>query len=290
MTGSIASSGPSRLRTLAALSGNVLEWYDFAIFGSLSDVISKVFFSPQQGEGHAALIQTFAVFGLAFLARPVGGTLIGWFGDKYGRKAALELSIFLMAIPTFLMGCLPSYESIGSWAIVLLMITRVLQGASVGGQLMTSAVFQLESQPNKARWGETGAWVMATANLGSLLGGVVSEVLRDAFTEEQLVEYGWRIPFLSGIIVAGAGIYLKMYEEESISEDKADQIENMAPRATKNPVREALTTYRFQTLVIALVTGGWACAFYVGFIWMPIYMNDLINPPVPHAFAVASVR
>ena len=109
---------PTISRTLAGLSGNILEWYDFAIFGYFSDIISKVFFPPNQ-TGHSALLESFAVFGGAFCARPIGGMLMGYIGDKYGRKRALEVSIFLMAIPTTLMGCLPSYSSIGVSAIVL---------------------------------------------------------------------------------------------------------------------------------------------------------------------------
>ena len=271
--------------------------YDFALFGNLSDIISDVFFPPQSG--HTALIKTFAVFGLAFLARPIGGAIIGRFGDRYGRKKALEVSIFLMAFPTFLMGCLPGYDRIGKWAIVLLVVTRVLQGASVGGQMMSSAVFQIESQPDRARWGETGAWVMGTANLGSLLGGMVSELLRDSFSEDELRRYGWRIPFLSGVVVAFAGLYLRKYEEEteetheSKSHTSSSSSSSSSPNLSAsaplpNPIKSALTTYRRQTFIIALVTGGWVCSFYVGFIWLPIYMATLLDPPVPHAFLVSS--
>ncbi|GMI42182.1 hypothetical protein TeGR_g1773 [Tetraparma gracilis] len=286
---SLSASLPS-LRTLAALSGNMLEWYDFALFGSLSDVISANFF-PEQG-GHSALVETFVIFGLAFMARPLGGLLIGKLGDKVGRKVALETSIFLMAVPTFVMGCLPGYAQIGWWSVVLLTFTRLLQGMSVGGQLMTSAVFQIESEPDRSRWGEVGAWVMATANLGSLLGGVVSSILRNTLTEEQLSSWGWRVPFLSGILVGGSGIYLRKFEEEAEEEDGGGEGEAARREGEKadapSPARVAFTKYRSEMLSIALVTGGWASAFYVGFIWMPIYMAALIEPPVPSAFAVSS--
>ena len=155
------------LRIIAGVGGNVLEWYDFALFGFFGDTISKVFFPPNQ-KGHLALIESFVVFGVAFLMRPVGGLLLGSIGDKYGRKKALELSIFLMAVPTFLMGCLPSYEQVGAWSIVFLTLTRCLQGMSVGGQLMSSVVFTCESAP-KNKWGLYGAFVMAAANTGTLM-------------------------------------------------------------------------------------------------------------------------
>jgi len=121
-------------KTLAGIIGNVLEWYDFAVFGFLSDVIGGVFF-PAHQSGHLAITESFLIFGGAFLMRPLGGLFFGYIGDKYGREKALRISIFLMAFPTFAMGCLPSYENAGAASIVLLIIVRLLQGFSVGGQV-----------------------------------------------------------------------------------------------------------------------------------------------------------
>jgi len=123
-------------------------------------VIGEVFFPPDSG-GEAS---AFLVFGGAFLMRPIGGVLLGYLGDTVGRKKALVVSIFLMAFPTFAMGCLPSYAMIGDWAVVLLIIVRLLQGLSVGGQLMSSLVFTLENH-DPAKWGLYGSFVMAAANL-----------------------------------------------------------------------------------------------------------------------------
>lgn len=127
-------SSPRCANTLAGIAGNVLEWYDFSVFGFLSDVIGEVFF-PAHQTGHLAITESFLIFGGAFLMRPVGGIFMGYIGDKYGRQKALRVSIFLMAFPTFAMGCLPSYERAGSISIVLLVIVRLLQGFSVGGQV-----------------------------------------------------------------------------------------------------------------------------------------------------------
>ena len=146
--------------TLAGVAGNMLEWYDFSIFGYLDDVIGEVFFPP--GTNGAA--NAFLVFGGAFLMRPIGGLMLGYIGDTAGRKKALVLSMFLMAFPTFAMGCLPGYKQIGNWAVVLLVLVRLLQGLSVGGQLMSSLVFTLENH-DPSRWGLFGSFVMAAANL-----------------------------------------------------------------------------------------------------------------------------
>jgi MHS family proline/betaine transporter-like MFS transporter len=120
------------IQTIAGVMGNVLEWYDFALFGFFSDVIAQVFFPPTNNNDGANdnsnLIRSFAVYGCAFLVRPVGGITIGYIGDRYGRKRALVLSLFLMAFPTFLMGCLPTYEQVGSISTILLVVCRLLQG------------------------------------------------------------------------------------------------------------------------------------------------------------------
>lgn len=173
--------------TLAGVAGNVLEWYDFAIFGYFGDIIGDVFFPPQ--EGNAATMEAFVLFGGAFLMRPIGGFLLGYLGDVYGRKQALTTSIFLMAFPTFFMGCLPGYQTLGYLSTTLLVVTRLLQGMSVGGQLMSSLVFTLENVPQE-QWGLYGSFVWATGNFGVLLGGLVGTALRANLTTDQLIAYG----------------------------------------------------------------------------------------------------
>lgn len=141
----------SRMQTVAGTLGNVLEWYDFALFGFFSDIIAELFFPPSDNSDgtNENLVRSFAVYGGAFIMRPVGGAVIGYLGDKYGRKYALVTSLFLMAVPTFLMGCLPTYSQIGSWSTALLVICRLLQGMSVGGQLPASLIYTVETRPRE---------------------------------------------------------------------------------------------------------------------------------------------
>jgi MHS family proline/betaine transporter-like MFS transporter len=210
------SSLHETLKTVAGVAGNVLEWYDFAVFGFFSDILGSVFFPPSQTDDDSNVLESFAVFGGAFLMRPIGGLVIGYLGDVWGRKYALEVSIFLMAIATTLMGCLPTYQQIGTPAVVLLLLVRMLQGFSVGGQLMSSLVFTLESHPPE-RWGLYGSFVMSGANFGTFLGGVVAYAMRSStfgLTTEQLLQWGWRLPFLSGVIISFCGIYLKYFCKE----------------------------------------------------------------------------
>lgn len=271
-------------QTIAGVSGNVLEWYDFAIFGFLAPVIGEVFFPPQAG--NAATIESFVVFGSAFLMRPVGGTLMGYIGDIYGHKRALVLSIFLMAFPTFLMGCLPGYQHVGVLAIVLLILVRLLQGLSVGGQLMSSLVFTLESH-DQSKWGLYGSYVMAAANIGTLLGSIAGSALSSSLTHEQLVTWGWRVPFLSGIVVSFSGCYLRSHGGESHLPGEGD-----SERRRPNPLRLAFSKGNRRSLAAAtLVPMLWSGGFYLSFVWMADLMSDPeLNPnTVPHAFAVNSL-
>jgi MFS transporter, MHS family, proline/betaine transporter len=152
-----------RGQTIASVAGNVLEWFDFSVFGYLSDILGEVFFPPTEPEEESTEY-SYLVFGLAFCMRPIGGAMLGYVGDKYGRKKALVLSIFLMAFPTFIMGTLPGYKTVGGWAIVFLIVVRLLQGLSVGGQLVSSLVFLLEHH-SLEHWGFYGSFAMSAALL-----------------------------------------------------------------------------------------------------------------------------
>jgi len=272
-------------KTIAGVAGNVLEWYDFAVFGFFSDILGDVFFPPHQ-DGHAAIIESFAVFGGAFFMRPVGGVLMGYIGDKYGSRKALTLSIFLMAFPTFAMGCLPGYATVGEASIVLLTIVRLLQGLSVGGQLMSSLIFTLERHP-KSKWGLYGSYVMAAANAGTLLGGLVATIIRNTLSDEALHSWGWRIPFLSGILVSVSGFYLKNQGED---DDESGHIHGAPSNSAANPIRLAFSRSNIRSLLASCtVPMLWSVGFYLTFVWMTVYMTDLIESPVPNSFGVNSL-
>ena len=207
---------------------------------------------------------------------------MGYIGDLYGSKRALEISIFLMAFPTFAMGCLPSYERVGALSIFLLVLVRCLQGLSVGGQLVSSLVFTLEQNP-RHQWGLYGSYVMAAANFGTLLGNIIANSLRSSLSEEQLLDYGWRIPFLSGILVSFCGLYLKYYGDE----DAIQHHGGSGDKAPGNPLILAFRRENITALVSAsLVPMLWSGGFYISFVWMAIFMDVLIEPPVEGAFFV----
>ena len=160
--------------TLASVVGNILEWYDFAIYGYFAEYIGYNFFPPPKNpeDNSSSIIDSFLVFGGAFFVRPIGGIVMGYIGDTFSRKRALEVSIFLMAFPTFAMGCLPTFDAVGWYSLGGLVIVRLLQGLSVGGQLMSSLVFVVEGHDRKY-WGWYGSLAMTAASSGTLLGEVV---------------------------------------------------------------------------------------------------------------------
>lgn len=280
-------------QTIAGVLGNVLEWYDFALFGYFSDIIANVFFPPNQS-GNKALIQSFTIFGCAFLMRPIGGLTIGYVGDTYGRKRALTLSLFLMAFPTFIMGCLPTYDQVGWIAPLLLLLVRMLQGMSVGGQLPASLLFTVEVHDPKS-WGWYGSFVLVATELGAQLGNIVGATLRDVLTEEELYAWGWRVPFLCGILIAFVALYLKHTAAEinphatalSGGNDGDDDTRLVKP---ENPIRVALRKENRRALLSATLTPMiWGSGFYISFVWMAIYMDTLIANPIDNAFWINSL-
>ena len=150
---------------MAGFIGNVVEWYDFALYGYLAGVIAPVFFPATNPA--AGLIATYGIFAAGFVMRPIGAAVFGWFGDRYGRARTMQISVTMMAMPTLFLGILPSYQQIGILAPALLVLVRLLQGLSVGGEFSSSATYLVETAPQDKR-GLTGSW----ANIGSMCGSL----------------------------------------------------------------------------------------------------------------------
>src|SRR5580692_6737982 len=203
----------SRTRTvLAGAIGNVLEWYDFGLFGYFASVIAAEFFPG--ADRMASLLDTFGVFATGFLMRPIGGLLFGLVGDRLGRKRALELSVLLMAVSTTLLGLLPGYATIGVAAPILLTILRMVQGLSVGGEYIGSIAFLTEHAPANRR-ALYGSWSGVTVVLGTLLGSAVAGLATLCLTQSQLHAWGWRVAFISGLLLGVVGFWLRLGVAES---------------------------------------------------------------------------
>jgi MHS family proline/betaine transporter-like MFS transporter len=227
---STSSFTASRRRAvLAAGVGNVLEWYDFTVYAYLAVILGKLFF--QSGNETAAVLATFAVFGVGFVARPIGGILIGIFGDKYGRKPALLLTFALMIVSTGMIGLLPTYATIGLGAPILLVIARLMQGISAGGEWGGAASFLVEWAPAKRR-GLFGSFHPFAICVGQLIGAGVTAGLTSALGAETMGDWGWRIPFLLGALIAPVGLFIRSRVDETPAYQQVKKAEAVPAAAT----------------------------------------------------------
>lgn len=215
----------------ASMVGNGLEWYDFAIYGHMAVVLRDLFFPD--ADPVVGLIATYGVFAAGFIARPLGAVLFGWLGDKFGRRMALTVAVLMMAIPTGCIGLLPTYESIGVFAPVLLTLIRILQGLSLGGEFSGSMTFMVEHSP-QAKRGFIGSMSMSSLIIGFMLGSVVANVF-SSMPEADFTRWGWRVPFLFGIVIGFVGFYIRSQCEESPTYEAAKQDGYLSD----SPVKEA---------------------------------------------------
>jgi len=226
--------GHMRKIIISGMISNGLEWYDFALYAFTALTISKQFFPA--GNEAAHLLATFAIFAVGFVARPVGGIFFGVIGDRVGRRAALVISIFMMAIPTGCIGLLPTYAQIGMLAPFLLIALRVLQGLSLGGAFSGSMTFLVEHAPHGKR-GLVGSASIASLVIGFLLGSIVAWVFTLMLSPEHYESWGWRIPFLLGLPIGFIGLYIRKHCEESPTYEAAKREGTLS----KTPVKDALS-------------------------------------------------
>jgi MHS family proline/betaine transporter-like MFS transporter len=206
-------SAQTRKVIAAGMIGNVLEWYDFAIYGYFASTIGRQFFPHE--DPVAQLISAFGVFALGYLMRPVGGALIGQIGDRFGRRVALTFSVAAMAISTFLIGLLPGYSTLGLLAPAALILLRMVQGLSVGGEYTSSMVFLVEHAP-EGRRGLMGALAACGTGVGTLLGSAMGAGFAASMSEATLEAWGWRIPFLVGLLIGIAGYFLRRHVSDNM--------------------------------------------------------------------------
>ena len=256
-----STKSPSFFRQiLIGLIGNVMEWYDFAVYGYFAGTIGRLYFPSD--DPVISLIASFGAFAAGFLVRPLGGLLFGRIGDLIGRQQAMFLSINTMAAPTVLMAFLPTYESIGVWAPILLVLLRIVQGLSVGGEFTSSLVYLVENGPENRRafsavWGGWGA------SAGTLLGSGVGFLAAYLLTPLELETWGWRAAFLFGGAVALVGLWLRRvnHTKTVVSE-------------SKTPMRDFFANHRKDMIRTILLNIGHSVGFYTIFVFAVSYMEQ----------------
>src|SRR5215468_3477021 len=210
---------PSMRRLIvAATIGNVFEWFDFVVYGFFAVTLAQVFFPT--GNPAVSLLVTFGAFGLAYFVRPLGAIIVGGYTDRAGRKAGLLLSMALMMIGTTLMAVTPSYATIGIAAPIIITLARLLQGFSVGGEFGSAVSFL--SEHGGGRRGFAASWQFATGGLITVLASLFGVILTTLLTHQQLVDWGWRIPYIFGMLVGPAGLYVRAKVVETPEFTKAE--------------------------------------------------------------------
>lgn len=274
-------SAPKAFQIAAAVIGNALEWYDFIVFGFLTVVISRLFF-PAESQ-YASLLLTTAIFGVGFFMRPVGGILLGIYADRRGRKAALQLIIGLMTASIAIIAFAPTYTAIGFAAPLIIVLARLLQGLATGGEFASATVFLIESAPAHRR-GFYGSWQMVGQGLAVLIGALLGALVTRSLSPDVLDSWGWRVPFLFGLVIGPVGLYIRRYLDETDA-----FLEARAIRTEEQGLTAALTTYLKEKLVcMGIVTNG-TIAFYVILLYMPTFARTQLHLPLDEAFLAQSI-
>ncbi len=274
----------SRRRTaiLAGVIGNVLEWYDFAVYGYFVPVISQLFFPNQTPL--VSLLLTFSVFGVGFVMRPIGSIIFGQYGDRHGRKRALSAVVFLMAISTFVVGLLPTYSSIGMLAPLLLVAARLAQGLSGGGEWGGAAAYLVEySLP--AKRGLTGSWQQVSVGSGFLLGSLTAAVLTTSIAPADMLVWGWRIPFLLGVVIGIVGVIMRWRLDDT---PKFAQLESQG-QVARSPLVEACTTFRKPTALAFGITLHNTVGYYAVLIYLTTWLTNIVKMPRSTALWIDTV-
>jgi MHS family proline/betaine transporter-like MFS transporter len=262
----------SQARTIIATSaGNALEMFDFTVFSYFAGVIGKTFFPVDSSAG--PLLLAMATFGVGFVMRPLGGILIGNYADRAGRRAALTLTILLMMIGTAIIALTPGYARIGIAAPVLVVMGRLLQGLSAGGEIGASTTFLMESGPLSRR-GFMVSWQMMSQGVAALLGALSGAVLSATLSTSALESWGWRVPFLLGLLLGPVGFYIRRHLDETHS----------APHEGGSAFRELVSQHLGRVVLGTLMIVGGTSMLYILVFYMPAYAVRTLHLPVTTSF------
>ena len=266
------SQGKPIVKLVIATSvGNALEWYDIAVYGYFAVYISKAFFP--NSDPTISLLLTLGTFALSFLTRPLGGVILGIYADRHGRKASLMISILLMTLATLVISFMPSYATIGVAAPIAVLIARLVQGFSAGGEFGSSTAFLVEHMPE--RRGFIASWQFASQGLANLFASAFGVGLTLWMAPADLQSWGWRIPFLFGALVGPAGLYIRNHLQDATAPP--------AKQGAVSPIRQVLLHQKMRVL---LGIGALAISTAINYLilYMPTYAVKTLNLPASVGF------
>ena len=272
----------------AASLGNAMEWFDFGVYGFVAYALGKIFF-PSATPG-IQMIAALATFSVPFLIRPLGGLFFGMLGDKYGRQKILSITIVIMSISTFCIGLIPSYASIGIWAPILLLIAKMAQGFSVGGEYTGASIFVAEYSPDRKR-GFMGSWLDFGSIVGFVFGAGVVVLISAIIGEARFMEWGWRLPFFLALPLGMIGLYLRhALEETPAFQQHVDKLEQGDREGLQNGPKVSfkdIATKHWKSLLscIGLVIAT-NVTYYMLLTYMPSYLSHNLHYSEDHGVLI----
>jgi MFS family permease len=277
----VSNSGSNWRGVVASTLGNVLEWYDFVVFGFMSIIIAKQFF-PSESE-YAAIMLTTATFGAGFVVRPLGGIWLGRYADRKGRKAGLTLVIAMMTVAAAMIALTPNFQQIGLLAPAIVLCARLLQGISAGGEFGTATAMLVEFAPKNKR-NFYGSWQMFAQALGALLAVTMGSLLTHVFTKEALDSWAWRIPFFLGLLIGPVGFYIRRRLPETEEFQKID-------KRIKVPLGQVFSQYPRELFIALVLSSSLNVMSYVIITYLPIYAVRTLHLPetLPFTVLLASI-
>jgi MFS transporter, MHS family, proline/betaine transporter len=275
MAATTLSVSPERSQSwravIAASIGNALEWFDFVVYGFFAGTIAKLFFPT--GDDTQSLLWALATFGVTFFMRPFGAVVLGSFADRHGRKATFSLTILIMMAGTAIIAFAPTYSSIGLFAPMLIVIARLVQGFSAGGEFGSATAFLAEQNPE--RRGFFASWQFASQGLTTILATGIGATLASSLTTEQIDAWGWRIPFIFGLLIGPVAYYIRRHIDETL--------EFRTTQHSKTPLREVLSDSK-KRLLIAFGTVILCTVAMYTVLFMPTYATRQLGLPVAGSF------
>lgn len=270
---------PMTKAIIAGAIGNALEWFDYALYGYFATIISANFFPTS--DPIVSLMMTFLVFGLGFVARPIGGFIFGHYADRLGRREALALTVILMGGSTMVMGLLPTYAQVGVAAPIILTFLRLLQGVAAGGEWGSCVSFLAEySKPGNRAF--IVSWSQVSVAIGLLMGALWGMFLSFVLSQQDLYAWGWRIAFWFGIVVALVGYYIrKGVEETPVFQEKAE-----SAALSKTPLKEVFRDYKKELITVFFLVGGGNVAYWLILNFMSTYISRFLKLPMTTGFSL----